>query len=250
MKAGNTLKQGLFAALGLVLMWAFVAPSNRADAFIYAGDSHLFEGHLELALTAYEDAVRAQPDSWRAHLRRAMALERLKRDPETTRLAYQRSLELDPEQPETLVRAGDFFIDIGELEKARVLARRHLAQKPGDFDGLYLMSKLLVAGGDVRLGARFMRKVLEINPYHAGAHLALARIEQHFDLPRAIESCRGVLGLGATPVERREAFLLLASLLQRAGQNREAAEALRAMLAAYPNSPEAVRARALLEELE
>lgn len=118
------------------------SPGERETAGVLDGAADAFEdGRFEDALAGAEEALRAAPRSLPALHYRAAALAELGRT-EEAREAYERALAEGKDDPELLLGAADFHVNLGQddepdrerVERGIELARRgaKLARKAGN----------------------------------------------------------------------------------------------------------------------
>jgi predicted Zn-dependent protease with MMP-like domain/Flp pilus assembly protein TadD len=87
-----------------------VADKQDLDGSLDEAAKRFEKGEHELALACAEQAARISPRSVEAHHDRAEALAALERFDEA-KIAYTMALALDPDDPETLASAADFYIN-------------------------------------------------------------------------------------------------------------------------------------------
>jgi hypothetical protein len=110
-------------ALALVVLvaagagaWAIWQPQRSVDASDAALEA-LLDGHVQDARAHAEDAVAIDPLSVDALFTLA-AVERAARDPQAARDALQRAVNLQPANPESWLRLGQFELDQGHVRRA------------------------------------------------------------------------------------------------------------------------------------
>ncbi|MFL5818579.1 MAG: tetratricopeptide repeat protein, partial [Conexibacter sp.] len=101
---------------GLVAAWTIWQPQRSVDASD-AALATLFAGHPQDALADAQDAVDLNPLSIDPLLTLA-AVQRANRQPEAARATLQRVVRLQPANPESWLRLGQFELDAGHARRA------------------------------------------------------------------------------------------------------------------------------------
>jgi predicted Zn-dependent protease len=108
-----------------------------ADVLLVAAEIELEEGQLERADAAIDRHLRLRPGSgrgwyWKAEHERRVAKEG--RHAPAARRAYERAVELAPDDPDALRALGFLYRESGEPERARALFDRYLSVAPDAAD--------------------------------------------------------------------------------------------------------------------
>lgn len=108
-----------------------------ADLLLVAAEIELEEGQLERADAAIDRHLRLRPESgrgwyWKAEHERRVAREG--RHAPAARRAYERAVELAPDDPDALRALGFLYRESGEPERARALFGRYLSVAPDAAD--------------------------------------------------------------------------------------------------------------------
>lgn len=119
-----------------------------ADALLVAAEIELKEGRLARAEAAVDRHLRLRPESgrgwyWKAEHERRVAKEG--RHAPAARRAYERAVELAPEDPDALRALGFLCRESGEPDRARALFGRYLSAAPDAADRK-LIERYLGAG--------------------------------------------------------------------------------------------------------
>jgi hypothetical protein len=101
---------------GLVGAWAIWQPQRAVDASDAALEA-LLDGHVAEARAHAEDAVSIDPLSIDTLFTLA-AVERAARDPQAARETLERAVDLQPANPESWLRLGQFELDQGRARRA------------------------------------------------------------------------------------------------------------------------------------
>jgi hypothetical protein len=121
-RAGWRAARGRLAAALVVLVagvagtWAIWQPERSVDASD-AALTALLDGHVDEARSHAQDATSIDPLSIDALFTLA-AIERASRDSQAARDALQHAVELQPANPESWLRLGQFELDQGHLRRA------------------------------------------------------------------------------------------------------------------------------------
>ncbi len=97
-----------------MLRQAVALGATGGEAYLYLGAAEAALGRLEIALAAYQEAVRLLPESGAAHTGAAAAYWRLGRSAEA-RAAVERALQPDPSN----AQAATLHREIGDYIKLR-----------------------------------------------------------------------------------------------------------------------------------
>jgi tetratricopeptide (TPR) repeat protein len=218
--------QGLQQTQGLDLTDPRHAPALRALVVNLAA-----AGDADAALPYVEAGLAAHPDAAVFHEIHGLALERRSAPREAVRAAYQRALELDPENAPALAALGRLATD---PEAALALYARAAAADPEDPAPQRAAAELLVSLARREEAERRLAELLREHPYDgaAAARLAELRLDREAETDRTLELARRAVRFGAGP----EAYELLSRVHRRRGEVEPAAEASR--------KAEAARARA------
>ena len=152
---------GSLVAAGLALQTLLYASTWRTDESLWenslradpncayclegAATTRLESGQRDLALTAFEQALRLRPNLFKANTQVAMLLEHS--DPERARQHYFRAHRLRPDLPILLERGAALSARVGDTETARAAYERLLSWQPRSLE---LWQRAL----DVELAAR------------------------------------------------------------------------------------------------
>jgi TolB-like protein/Tfp pilus assembly protein PilF len=93
------------------------------------------------------------------------------------REAYERALQLSPNQPEVLVDYAVFCAHTGRAEEALELGKRGVTVDPNSAEGRMWLQVVLLILGDSDAALAEMRRAVELSPTSGPAHLMLASQE-------------------------------------------------------------------------
>ncbi|HJT46164.1 MAG TPA: tetratricopeptide repeat protein, partial [Chthoniobacterales bacterium] len=146
---------------------------SSARAYFNYGASLQEEGRLDEAQSAYENALRLDPNYVKVHIN--MALVFLSKSKlEASRKSYERALELEPQNGE--VHGGYAYLleRLGQPDEARAEYEKAARLSPKSARLLYTYGAFLDKRGDVDGAITQYRRALEVNPKLADAHSELA----------------------------------------------------------------------------
>lgn len=95
------------------------------------GELRVQQGHTDLGLDAFLDALAAEPDDF-PYTITAARLSAATDQADQAAILYQRAIELEPNSPEIATEAAEFFlVALDDAERARGLVEHALAVSPG-----------------------------------------------------------------------------------------------------------------------
>src|SRR5262249_3931246 len=168
--AGNSTKPRRFASFDRK-RWTFVAlPSQLVDAMV-AGESALTAGRAAEAREALSQALALVPEGAneeRAELENTYGLASYQSgDTAEARLAWQRSLLIDPSNRGALLNLAAMRAGRGDFLDARNLTERVLRENPEDPLALYYFARLSRALGDEAGAERAWNSLANSQPQFA-----------------------------------------------------------------------------------
>ncbi len=137
------------------------------------------------AVAAYQDACGVGKDDvcWRE----LAALGKAKSDLALQVQAYERLLEIIPEDVEAHSFLAPVYLEQGAIERALPSFRLVLREKPDDLDGTFGLGQLFEKGEEFTKSMEAYGRVLELKPDHEGASKALRGLFVRFHvLPEPI----------------------------------------------------------------
>jgi tetratricopeptide (TPR) repeat protein len=151
---------------------------RNADALAALADALAASGKAKDGLARVDAALKEHPDAAAFHALRGNALRASGADPASARAAYQRALELAPEEHRALVGLAELEAEAGAAEAALALYERAARADASDRGSVRAAADLLVRAGrpdeaDARLSA-----LLRDHPYDAQAAIALAELRR------------------------------------------------------------------------
>lgn len=177
---------------------------------------------------AYLDAwVQLTPRDVRPLLLRAEACKRLFPYPEGAKRAiadYQGVLAIDPNHYEARLELGKELREKGKVEEAGAEFRICHARYPDDVEAAYQLASCYAETGEFDEAEQLLHWVLEKEPEHAGAVVALSKLELSLALDRPDDAIERLSDLVQRQPYHDKARYILSLALQRVGRSEEAAK--------------------------
>jgi Tfp pilus assembly protein PilF len=175
----------------------------------------------QLARQTFEEAVRRNPDSYRAHLLLA-DLARGERDPDKARAEYAKAVELAPEDPEAHLLYIQFLVGARDVASALAAARRAIAKFSTHPALNTELGKMLLRSDQAQEAAACFGRALAADATLADARAGLADSEAAMgELEKAVAEMQRAL-----PSDTDGSLhYRLGRWYQKLGREREAAEA-------------------------
>jgi len=176
--AGTRARSGAAAAVELVRQadrLDLAQPRNAPALRVLVVDL-ADAGKADEALALVESVLRARPNvaAFRALL--GLALARRGAATGEVRAAYERALELDPENAHALSGLARLAAEAGDAEAALSLYERAAAADPKELSPLRASAELLISLGRLEVAEQRLESLLERDPYDGGAAFALAEL--------------------------------------------------------------------------
>ncbi|QEL16041.1 tetratricopeptide repeat protein [Limnoglobus roseus] len=114
----------------------------------------------------YGDALKAEPDCWRAELYSGRMLQEKYNRPQAIE-AYDSALKINPNAAEAIVGKGEVALQKFELKEAEAFADQALKQNPKLPAALRLKADILFMGGDYAGAEKRLLTARELNPRDA-----------------------------------------------------------------------------------
>jgi tetratricopeptide (TPR) repeat protein len=136
-----------------------------ADDYLTRGDAYYEAGDYQQALDAYNRALELRPDDPDTLNNRGNALGKLERHEQALK-DYNRALELEPHDPDTLSNHGAALANVGRHEDALKDFNRALELRPDHPDALYNRGLALHRAGHYENAIKDYNRALELTPNH------------------------------------------------------------------------------------
>ena len=157
-------------------------PLDELDALRRGERAHSLRGRLayraarfEEAVTAFQAAVEAAPDSAGARVNLGSALAGMGRD-DLAMAELREALRLEPANPNALYNLGQLLVKGAYVDEAAALFSRLVELRPEDIAGREALARVLERSGDREQARTHYHAILGDDPSHEAAYLGLARI--------------------------------------------------------------------------
>ncbi len=215
---------------------------NLILAQLLLADAYRGQGHFEDAIDIYLE-VEAKTKNAQAPLLRGQLLMQQKKYAEA-RAAFNRALELAPEDPAPQEQLATLDLTEGHYDAARKRIDAYIAANPKQGGPYILLAKVFVAMGDVGQAEGALKKSIELQPDSPNAYYLLAGL--YFSSNQHQKALANLANLIARNPNDKQA-LLLTGVLQDELKNRPAArEAYEKLLKVDPRSATALNNLAYL----
>ena len=151
-----------------ILKKAITQSPNDIEPLIILGNLYRSRKDFQNAYEAYEKAIALvpvpQPGHWNLFYSSGIALERLKRWPESE-ARLKKALELAPNQPFVLNYLGYSWVDQNiNLDEAFKMLQQAVEQRPNDGFIVDSLGWAYYRRGDYELAAKYLEKAVELRP--------------------------------------------------------------------------------------
>jgi Tfp pilus assembly protein PilF len=147
--------------------------------------AYLAEGDTAKALESLNKALHA--DRCDADIYEGLGDVYMKRnEPDIARACYESALEIDPDFPEALEKLGVVFARQGDIEKARSIFNRVLADFPTENASTHInLAACYSETGDKESARKELERALEVDPDSFQAFYRLTILYEEMGDPRA-----------------------------------------------------------------
>lgn len=152
--------------------------------------------------------------------------------------AFNRLLELDPDNPKGISFLGALYVAVGRLDEALALFRRAVELTPSSYEDHRSLGMLLLARGEYEESEIAFKKTLDYKPDDWRAHMLLARL--YTDTGRIPEAEIEIAAAEVSAPNNSRVLVQKAFLLRVKNQPHEAIVALRDAVAADPFHVDAI----------
>ncbi|HOS97104.1 MAG TPA: tetratricopeptide repeat protein [Deltaproteobacteria bacterium] len=189
---------------------------------------------LARASGEYLSSLAVRQDDWTSHM--GMGAYFLGQgDADNALIAFAAASKMNPRAVQPYVSASIAQAALGRLEKAELALSKALSLEPDNAAALYNMGLLRNDQGRTAEAEQYMKKALERDPNLAGAAYNLGVILSKDRITDAVHWAR--IAHRVQPVEKHG--FLLATLLKKGGDWKEAVEVLEGLISSYPLNGEA-----------
>jgi tetratricopeptide (TPR) repeat protein len=187
-------------------------------------------GNLPQAIAEFEGYLSARPDDWLSHYNRGNHYLTIGK-PDLAIDAYQTALRLDPSYVPPLVNAAIAYNRIGKNEEAEASLQRALEMEPGSIAAQMNLALLLGELGRKQDAMAAFERVYALDSTSAVAAYNLSVLRSESDPAEAVRWAQLASELG--PEQPRYAFTY-AFYLNQTGQGEEAQRVLEKMITDFP----------------
>jgi len=197
-------------------------------------------GDPEEAIRTIQAIIAEDPTIADAHFSLGNVLNKARRFEEAVE-AFQRSLELKPDDSFAVINVATSYQALGRFDEAEAFVLDHMAKGFEDSQLYFLLGNLRVRRNDPEKAIPYFEKCLELNPRSASAHNGLAAVylnrEAEGDLARAEEQLGAAAAINPTLMSLRYNE---AQLREKQGRLDEAADLYRQELEDAPKTYKAL----------
>jgi tetratricopeptide (TPR) repeat protein len=183
-------------------------------------------GVLSAALSndEYRKIFQSSPDSARAYYLTGLAYEAQGKTEEAIS-AYEQALRANPNLVDALISQADLLRIRSRFDEAAPRYEKVLEREPDNYDALYGLGSCFHFRGDYEKGKEYFRQALEQDPSSATAHLALGITLLRTD--QVNEAAAHLERAAELEPEMDQAYLMLGQAYRRQGLMDKAREVLR-----------------------
>ena len=172
-------------------------------------------------------------------------------EPDSAQAAYEKAIEIQPDNPTTYMWLGQLMEEIGELDKALEYSHQGAELRPDDPDYEYIIGSLYFRKGDTEKAFEYLEPIVDKMEFHQGvqynygqvlrrlgreeeAQIYLARADSAQQLQQMVNDA--VIGVNNDPQDR-DKWVGLAMLLWKTGQQERAIESYMTAVNIDPANP-------------
>jgi len=213
-------------------------PRAEATVRLSLGLAHLALREYSQAEPLLADAVRLDPDSWRAKLALAR-LDMLKGDAAEAKRQIAEAAAKYPDIPDVLRLQGEMLRSSGDTAGALAIFDKILAKQPQDLSTLNSRANILISEGKLDDAQRDVDRALSVSPNNIAAiYLDALLMAKKGSLDKADDL---LTKLSPAFTNLPSGYFLQATVKYALGQYEQAEASLGKYLARYPNQPAATR---------
>lgn len=161
-------------ALSLLLLAA--GADESAAALFQRGNTAMEQGRIEEARDAFAKASTSAPTWGLAFLSYGIAEQTIAPESDKARIAFERAVQLEPENPKAHYHLGLSYEHLGRFSEAAAQYRAAIAKRPQMLDAHYQLGSVLRMAGDDTNALLAFEGLLKVAPDNAGAWLTVAEI--------------------------------------------------------------------------
>jgi tetratricopeptide (TPR) repeat protein len=153
---------------------------ERADMYFYMGATLLAlgspdeaQGYYQQALEDYQLLAQSEDPPNAATYNNLGIVHGVLQQPEEAVRAFQRGLEIDPNQPKVRLNLGEMYYRLGQFKESEACFRQVLSAEPQNVRAHYNLGTVAWSLGRQQEAIEQMRKALRINPSYEAARIFL-----------------------------------------------------------------------------
>lgn len=209
------------------------SPEEKAQRFYQKGAQHLQAGDAVKARIEFQNALQINPNLTQALMGLATIAER-GLDWQGMYGLLTKVVELDPKQLEAQLRLGKLLLAGNQLDKALAASDAALGLAPDDLNALALRAAVLLRLDDAKGAVALARQVLDKEPKHLDALVVMASERL---AAQDGDGAVAFLDQGLASDERNVTLQLIrVQALERMAKLESAEEALKKLMALYPDN--------------
>jgi len=151
-------------------------PERRTSGLphLLLGRAYQNSNRSELALTQFQNALKAEPTLAMGHFHLGYALESIGRNAEAL-AEYEKELKTSPQNSEVLYRYGHLLLESGRLNDAEIQLDRAVQVNPRSADAFYDLGKTLLLQHKAAQSVAALQQSVQLDPDHTSAYFQLAK---------------------------------------------------------------------------
>ena len=172
-------------------------------------------------------------------------------EPDSAQFAYERAIEIQPDNPTSYMWLGQLMEEVGDLDKALEYSLQGAELRSGDSDYEYIIGSLYFRRGEAEKALEYLEPIADKMEFHQGVQYNYGQVlrrlgredEAQFYLARADTAQQlqqkvndAVNGINSDP-QNRDSWVALAMLLWQTGQQERAVESYMTAVNIDPTNP-------------
>src|SRR5215469_5524572 len=158
-------------------------PDQPAEDIFHTGNMHLTQGRKPEALFCYDQTLLRKPDHWQAWANRGGVLHTIGNYFDSV-LNLNKSLDIRPNVPETLMTRGQSFVELGLINNAIDDFHKVLDLNPRFKEAYIQLGNVLQLSSDTAGAMDCYQKAFDIDPACTEAELYLSMMQLELGLLR------------------------------------------------------------------
>jgi tetratricopeptide (TPR) repeat protein len=151
-------------------------PERRTSGLphLLLGRAYQNSNRSELALTQFQNALKAEPNLSMGHFHLGYALESIGRSAEAL-IEYEKELKTSPQNAEALYRYGHLLLEAGRLNDAEIQLDRAVQVNPQSADAFYDLGKVMLLQHKAAEAVIALQRSIQIDPDSSSTYFQLAK---------------------------------------------------------------------------